>query len=442
MCERGDISFYDKVMNVQNSGGVAAVIYNNEAGDLYATLGDEASSSAIVALGITQADGQYIVANKLGTTATVAADYVWPTSGFENYQGTSMATPHASAVAALVWSACPSASAAEVRAALSATAMDLGAAGKDVYYGNGLVQAKDAMDYLCGGTPVNNPPSVSINSPANGSTYTEGDSVSFSGSAADAEDGNLSASIAWTSNLDGSLGAGASVSAALSVGTHTITASVTDSAGASDSDSITVTVNPAAGNTAPTVSINSPANGSTYTEGDTVSFSGSAADAEEGNLSASISWTSSLDGSLGAGASVSAVLSVGTHTITASVTDSEGASDSDSITVTVEPAGTGGSLVVTVTTDKASYGDREKVYVTTTVTDGSAPVAGAAVTTTLTTANGTTVTYSGVTGTAGTMTFSYRLNVRKTGTGTYTAVSNASASGYTDGTGSTTFIVQ
>jgi serine protease len=32
LCERGDISFYDKVMNVQNSGGVAAVIYNNVAG--------------------------------------------------------------------------------------------------------------------------------------------------------------------------------------------------------------------------------------------------------------------------------------------------------------------------------------------------------------------------------------------------------------------------
>jgi serine protease len=29
LCQRGDISFYDKVMNVQNSGGTAAVIYNN-----------------------------------------------------------------------------------------------------------------------------------------------------------------------------------------------------------------------------------------------------------------------------------------------------------------------------------------------------------------------------------------------------------------------------
>ena len=29
LCYRGEISFYDKVMNVQNSGGVAAVIYNS-----------------------------------------------------------------------------------------------------------------------------------------------------------------------------------------------------------------------------------------------------------------------------------------------------------------------------------------------------------------------------------------------------------------------------
>jgi len=38
LCERGDISFYDKVMNVQNSGGVGAVIYNNAPGNFLGTL--------------------------------------------------------------------------------------------------------------------------------------------------------------------------------------------------------------------------------------------------------------------------------------------------------------------------------------------------------------------------------------------------------------------
>ncbi len=43
-------------MNVQNSGGTAAVIYNNEPGDLLATLGE--GTSTIPAIGITQEDGE------------------------------------------------------------------------------------------------------------------------------------------------------------------------------------------------------------------------------------------------------------------------------------------------------------------------------------------------------------------------------------------------
>lgn len=95
-------------------------------------------------------------------------------------------------------------------------------------------------------------------------------------------------------------------------------------------------------NTAPTVSIDSPSNGTSVSDGTPINFSGSASDAEDGNLSGAISWSSNLDGGLGSGASVNATLSVGTHTITASVSDSGGASDSDSISVTV--TGTGGGL--------------------------------------------------------------------------------------------------
>jgi len=47
LCERGVISFYDKVMNVQNSGGAAAVIYNNEPGNFLGTLGDGYSSTIL-----------------------------------------------------------------------------------------------------------------------------------------------------------------------------------------------------------------------------------------------------------------------------------------------------------------------------------------------------------------------------------------------------------
>jgi hypothetical protein len=56
------------------------------------------------------------------------------------------------------------------------------------------------------------------------------------------EDGNLTSSLVWTSNLAGQIGIGGSFSAVLSDGTHTITASVTDSGGLTGSDSVTITV--------------------------------------------------------------------------------------------------------------------------------------------------------------------------------------------------------
>ncbi len=94
-----------------------------------------------------------MVANRLGQTATVSSSFTQPASGYEYYDGTSMATPHVSAVAALVWSAAPNKTNVEIREALTTTALDLGAAGRDVYYGYGLVQAKAAVDFLVGTTP-------------------------------------------------------------------------------------------------------------------------------------------------------------------------------------------------------------------------------------------------------------------------------------------------
>jgi PKD repeat protein len=120
----------------------------------------------------------------------------------------------------------------------------------------------------------------------------------------------------------------------LSAGTHTITASVTDSNGAPGSASISVTVN-----AAPTVSITAPENGATFTPDEEVAFTGSASDLEDGDLTGAIQWSSSLDGPIGTGGLFStSALSSGTHTITASVTDSGGKTGSDSITIDVTAA--------------------------------------------------------------------------------------------------------
>ena len=62
-----------------------------------------------------------IAAPGVGIRSTISGCYA-------SWQGTSMATPHVSAVAALIWSAKPSATNEQVRTALINTAEDLGLA--------------------------------------------------------------------------------------------------------------------------------------------------------------------------------------------------------------------------------------------------------------------------------------------------------------------------
>jgi subtilisin family serine protease len=159
LCERGTNDFVNKVQNVQAGGGKAAVIYNNAPGNFLGTLGEDGLVS-IPAVSLSQEDGQYLVANKLGVNAEVSTASTSPASGYEAWDGTSMATPHVSGVAALVWSANKDWTNAEIREALTASALDLGAAGRDVAYGYGLVQAADALAYLGGVTPPPPPPPV------------------------------------------------------------------------------------------------------------------------------------------------------------------------------------------------------------------------------------------------------------------------------------------
>jgi serine protease len=68
--------------------------------------------------------------------------------GYGTASGTSMATPHVSGVAALVWSNHKQCSNHQIRNALKKSAYDLGSPGYDYYSGWGLVQAQAAMDYL------------------------------------------------------------------------------------------------------------------------------------------------------------------------------------------------------------------------------------------------------------------------------------------------------
>tara|TARA_R110000782_G_scaffold24264_2_gene62747 strand:- start:1921 stop:3846 length:1926 start_codon:yes stop_codon:yes gene_type:complete len=166
--------------------------------------------------------------------------YVWNS-------GTSMASPHVAGVVALLQIQNPGWTYQQVIDRIYATARPTSAMSGRSATG-GVLNAFDALNGG-GGGPANTAPSVSIATPANNASFTQGDSVSFSASASDNEDGNLSSSITWTSSRDGAIGSGASFSTtSLSVGTHTVTASVTDSGSLSGTDTVTVTINAPAGN--------------------------------------------------------------------------------------------------------------------------------------------------------------------------------------------------
>jgi len=237
LCERGTVDFYTKVMNVQNSGGTAAVIYNNAPGNFLGTLGD-GNSSTIVAISLSQEDGQYLVANKLGQTGAVVSTAPVVGSSYEAWDGTSMATPHVSGVAALVWSGAPTKTNAQIRAALQATALDLGTAGRDNYYGYGLVQACSALQNLggqCGGGSGTNLPPT-----ANFSFTTSGLTAQFADTSTDT-DGNI---VTWSWNFgDGSTSTEQNPTRTYAAaGTYPVSLSVTDNDGATTSISKNVTV--------------------------------------------------------------------------------------------------------------------------------------------------------------------------------------------------------
>jgi|GEM_PF-657146 len=223
-------------------------------------------------------------------------------------------------------------------------------------------------------------PSVVINTPANDTTFIEGDTITFSGTATDFDDGDLSTQIEWSYTTGSSsavaIGTGASVSSILPLGTHTVTATVTDSDLNTSFTSITVTVNP---NTPPTVTITAPSGGQTYTEGDTITLEATASDTEDGTVPpGNIIWTSDLEGvdSIGSGSPLAlTTLSVGTHTITATVTDLHGASNFATINLTVSP-NTPPTVTITAPSGGQTYTEGDTITFEATASDtedGSLP---------------------------------------------------------------------
>lgn len=157
--------------------------------------------------------------------------------GYYFYQGTSMATPHVSGVAALLLAQNQTRTPAEVREALQSTAEDKGPAGWDPVYGWGILDAAAALAYSP--RPVTNSPPVAVAGPDLSGQV--GQTLSFDGSGSFDSDGNI---VSWLWSFGDGGGATGAVAdhAYAAAGTYTATLTVTDDEGAADSDSATITI--------------------------------------------------------------------------------------------------------------------------------------------------------------------------------------------------------
>jgi len=140
------------------AGASGIIVYSNAElpGLQNPFLVDSDNEISVVSVTVDRATG-LALREQVGSTVTVEHT---GNEDYEYYNGTSMATPHVSGVATLVWSYHTECSAAQIRTALIETAEDLDTAGRDNRTGHGLVDAgaaKAFLDHSCDG-PINQQP--------------------------------------------------------------------------------------------------------------------------------------------------------------------------------------------------------------------------------------------------------------------------------------------
>jgi serine protease len=302
--------------------------------------------------------------------------------GYWFFQGTSMAAPHVSGVAALLLARGNAATPDEVRAALQGTADDLGAPGWDGTYGWGLVNAYVALQWTAG-PPDTVAPQVTY---ATGNTATTtGEPVTVSATITDNVD-VVSASVHYTpiasTETSVSMTEGgsdvwsANVPAASDrVGTITYYITAKDMAGNTARD-------PETGSYNITVTDNdSPlANGGpdqSVTVNQTVILDGSGSTDNVGittykwdfDVSNGVNWAAPD----GTGVAVTTKYSLaGTYTVTLQVSDAAGLTATDTAQITATEPPVAPTAWVNIDLSKQTTGSRWKATATVTITENSA----------------------------------------------------------------------
>jgi subtilisin-like proprotein convertase family protein len=121
------------VLENYSSDGARRIFYNSNG-----TLANSGNASLL-------ADGG-VVRQKPDITAADGVDTATP--GFGLFYGTSAAAPHAAGIVAQMLSVVPSATGAQIRAALTSSAIDIEGAGTDINAGAGIVMSDNAVSAL------------------------------------------------------------------------------------------------------------------------------------------------------------------------------------------------------------------------------------------------------------------------------------------------------
>jgi subtilisin family serine protease len=143
--QRGAYGFAQKVASAMAAHASAAIVYNNAAsgpGNFNGTLGttDNGGTPWIPAVSLSQTDGEALAATPPATITVGNVAMAW------NYDsGTSMATPHVTGVAALIFGKNPNLTPDQVERIMERTTTDLGVPNYDTTYGWGLVNARAAL---------------------------------------------------------------------------------------------------------------------------------------------------------------------------------------------------------------------------------------------------------------------------------------------------------
>jgi hypothetical protein len=288
-----------------------------------------------------------------GSFVTLAApgNGIWTTRMGNSYaavNGTSYASPVAAGVAALMMAAAPTVSNSRIESLLYSTAVDLGAVGRDNYFGHGRVDAAAAVQAALAAAPVvdSSAPSVAIQAPLGSSTVSglvavdagASDNVGVTrvdlqvGGTTVASDSSAPYGFSWNS-------------AGVPNGMANLVAVAYDAAG-NVGRSATVAVNVANAGTTPSTS--------TDTSAPVVSILNPVAGSVSGNVTVSVSASDNLGAAAlsqqllvnnavvaqGSGGSLSynwntRKLKSGTHTLKAVVRDAAGNVGSASVSVTV-----------------------------------------------------------------------------------------------------------